>query len=103
MNAHLTISDRGVISLPIALRRELGLRANDQLIAETTPDGLLLRPAVVLPVEDYSTRRLAEFVAGEAELADFFMKRKVGTLKRVAAKKSVQPTTKKKFTHSSKP
>ena len=75
MNATLTLTDRGVISLPAALRRAVGLRPNDQVIAEATPDGILLRPAVTLPVEHYSAARIAEFDAGEKELADFFVTR----------------------------
>jgi AbrB family looped-hinge helix DNA binding protein len=69
MKATLTITERGVITLPAKLRQALGLSANDQLIAETTSDGLLLRPAVTLPVEMYSDERLREFDAAEAELA----------------------------------
>lgn len=69
MKATLTITERGVITLPAKLRQELGLSANDQLIAETTPDGLLLRPAVTLPIEMYSDARLREFEEAEAELA----------------------------------
>lgn len=75
MNATLTLTDRGVISLPAALRRAVGLRPNDQVIAEATPDGILLRPAVTLPVEHYSAARIAEFAASEKELADFFVAR----------------------------
>ena len=75
MNTTLTLTDRGVISLPAALRRAVGLRPNDQVIAEATPDGILLRPAVTLPVEHYSAARIAEFDAGEKELADFFVTR----------------------------
>jgi AbrB family looped-hinge helix DNA binding protein len=69
MKAMLTISDRGVITLPAKLRKAMGLAADDQLIAETTPDGLLLRPAVTLPIELYSDERLREFEEAEAELA----------------------------------
>lgn len=69
MKTTLTITERGVITLPVKLRQALGLSANDQLIAETTPDGLLLRPAVTLPIEIYSDERLAEFDAAEADLA----------------------------------
>ncbi|MBK8762142.1 MAG: AbrB/MazE/SpoVT family DNA-binding domain-containing protein [Sulfuritalea sp.] len=69
MKATLTISERGVITLPAKLRQALGLSANDQLIAETTSDGLLLRLAVTLPVEIYSDERLREFDESEAELA----------------------------------
>lgn len=51
-----------------------GLSADDQLIAETTPEGLLLRPAVTLPIELYSDERLREFDAAEAELAAVLQK-----------------------------
>ena len=69
MNTTLTITNRGVISLPAALRRAIGLKANDQLIAEATPDGILLRPAITVPLEIYSDARINEFEAGETELA----------------------------------
>ena len=69
MRAALTISSRGTLTLPAKLRQSLGLKADDQLIAETVPEGLLLRPAVTLPVEIYTERRIAEFDASEAELA----------------------------------
>ena len=56
--------------MPARLRRALGLRADDQLIAELTPEGLLLRPAVTLPVEIYSEQREREFDREEAELKE---------------------------------
>jgi AbrB family looped-hinge helix DNA binding protein len=65
----VTITSRGVITLPARVRRALGLKADDQLIAEVTPDGLLLRPAVTLPVEIYTPEREREFDQAEADLA----------------------------------
>ena len=47
----------------------MGFQANDQLIAEITPQSLLLRPTVTLPVEMYTPERLQEFDAAEADLA----------------------------------
>ncbi len=70
MKTTVTITSRGVITLPAKLRRALGLVADDRLIAETTPEGLLLRPAVTLPIELYTPGREAEFDAAEAELAE---------------------------------
>lgn len=70
MKATVTINSRGVVTLPAKLREALGLKADDQLIAETTPEGLLLRPAVTLPVELYTPAREREFDAAEAELAE---------------------------------
>ena len=69
MKATVTITSRGVVTLPAKLRHALGLQADDQLIAETTPEGLLLRPAVTLPVEVYTQEREREFDEAEAELA----------------------------------
>jgi AbrB family looped-hinge helix DNA binding protein len=75
MKATLTVTSRGVVTLPAKLREALGLKADDQLIAETTPEGLLLRPAVTLPVEIYSDKRIQEFDAAEADL-DKLLRRK---------------------------
>lgn len=76
MKATLTVTSRGVVTLPAKLRQALGLKADDQLIAETTPEGLLLRPAVTLPVEIYGERRVREFDAAEAELDKVLRRRK---------------------------
>jgi AbrB family looped-hinge helix DNA binding protein len=69
MKTTLTITGRGVITLPTQFRKALGISAADQLIAETTPEGILLRPAVTLPIELYNADRLREFDEAEAELA----------------------------------
>lgn len=69
MKATVTINSRGVVTLPAKLRQALGLKADDHLIAETTPEGLLLRPAVTLPLEVYTPQREREFDEAEAELA----------------------------------
>ena len=74
MKATLTVTRRGVVTLPAQLRRALGIEVDDRLIAETTPDGLLLRPTMTLPIEIYSTARQREFDAGEAELEKLLRK-----------------------------
>ena len=71
MKAHVTITSRGMNTLPAKLCQALGLKAEDRLIAETTPEGLLLRPAVTLPVEMYTPERVREFDAAEQELAAY--------------------------------
>lgn len=76
MKATLTVTSRGVVTLPAKLRAALGLKADDQLIAETTAEGLLLRPAVTLPVEIYGDKRIAEFDAAEAELEKLLRRKK---------------------------
>jgi AbrB family looped-hinge helix DNA binding protein len=79
MKATLTLTSRGVVTLPAKLRRALGLKADDLLIAETTPEGLLLRPAVTLPVEIYTEKRVREFDDAEAELGRFLNRRRRST------------------------
>lgn len=75
MKATLTLTSRGVVTLPAKLRRAMGLGADDQLIAEMTPEGLLLRPAVTLPIEIYSEKRIREFDEAEADLAKVLSRR----------------------------
>lgn len=48
----------------------------DQLIAETAPEGLSLRPAVTLPIEIYGEKRIAEFDAAEADLDKVLRRRR---------------------------
>lgn len=76
MKTTLTVTSRGVVTLPVKLRRALGLKADDHLIAETTPEGLLLRPAVTLPVKIYSEKRVREFDAAGTELEQFLRRKK---------------------------
>jgi AbrB family looped-hinge helix DNA binding protein len=72
MKATVTINNRGIITLPAKLRRAMRLEADDQLIAEITPEGLLLRPAITLPIEMYTPEREREFDGAEAELEAYF-------------------------------
>jgi AbrB family looped-hinge helix DNA binding protein len=76
MKTTVMVTSRGVITLPAKLRQALGLKADDILIAETTPEGLLLRPSVTLPVEIYSDARVREFDEGEAELKKVLNRKK---------------------------
>lgn len=76
MKATLTVTSRGVVTLPAKLRRALGIRADDHLIAETTSEGLLLRPAVTLPVEIYTEQRIREFDDAETELGKVLRRKK---------------------------
>jgi antitoxin PrlF len=81
MKSTVTMTARGVVTLPAKLREAMGLRADDLLIAEVTPEGILLRPAVTLPIETYSDRRVREFDQAEADLARTLAARKKRTRK----------------------
>lgn len=77
MQVTLKTNTRGVGTLPAKLRQAMGLKADDQLIAETTLQGLLLRPAVTLPLELYTPERVQAFDAAEVELAAVLPQRKL--------------------------
>jgi len=72
MRVTLTVTDRGTITLPAKLRKKMGIEADSLLIAETTEEGILIKPAVALPVEVYSEDRLREFAAAEQDLAEWY-------------------------------
>jgi AbrB family looped-hinge helix DNA binding protein len=72
MKFTITVNRRGVLTLPAKLRKELGLHGDDLLLAETTPGGVVLRPAVTLPVEVYTEEQIAEFQESERELSDWY-------------------------------
>lgn len=87
MKANVTITSRGVITLPAKLRQVLGLKADDHLIAETTPEGLLLRPALTMPVEMYTPAREREFDAAEQELSQYLARKAPAAVRKIAPKK----------------
>ncbi len=76
MKVTLTVTSRGVVTLPAKFRIALGIGADDHVIAETTPEGILLRPAVTLPIEMYGAARVKEFDAAEADLAAMLARKK---------------------------
>ena len=63
------LTERGTLTLPATIRKNLGLRGKQQFLVETTKDGeILLRPASVVPVEIYTKDRIAEFEAQDEDL-----------------------------------
>jgi AbrB family looped-hinge helix DNA binding protein len=60
------IGKRGTFVIPARLRRRFGLSEGTTVIAEETEEGILLRPAVTVPVESYSAERRAEFLLSNA-------------------------------------
>jgi AbrB family looped-hinge helix DNA binding protein len=60
------IGRRGAVVIPAKLRKRFGLQEGTLVIAEERTDGILLRPAVALPVETYSPERVAEFLLSNA-------------------------------------
>jgi AbrB family looped-hinge helix DNA binding protein len=60
------VGKRGAVVIPAALRRRYGIEEGSLVVAEATDEGVLIRPAVALPVEVYDERRRAEFLLSNA-------------------------------------
>ena len=60
------IGKRGTVVIPAGIRRKYGLEEGSLLVAEAREEGVLLRPAITLPVERYSSQRKAEFLLNNA-------------------------------------
>lgn len=72
----VTLSERGVITIPASLRQAYGLKPNDELILEGTEAGILLRPSISVPIEIYTEARIAEFARDEAAIGKLLPKAK---------------------------
>lgn len=60
------IGRRGTMVIPAALRRKFGLKDGSLVMTEEKEEGILLRPAAVLPLETYSLERKAQFLLSNA-------------------------------------
>jgi AbrB family looped-hinge helix DNA binding protein len=76
MQAKATINARGVLTVPAAIRQALGLKANDEVIFEQTPQGILLRPALSVPLEIYTEKRIADFARDEKAIGKVLPKKR---------------------------
>ena len=71
------VGKRGAIVVPAKLRKRFGIEEGSIVIAEEKNDGILIRPAMVVPVERYSPERKAEFLLSNAiDEADYRRARK---------------------------
>ena len=60
------VGKRGTIIVPAKLRKRYGIEEGTLVTTEPREDGVLIRPAVVLPVERYTPERKAEFLLSTA-------------------------------------
>jgi AbrB family looped-hinge helix DNA binding protein len=66
------VGKRGTVVIPAALRRRYGIEEGTLIIAEPREGGVLIRPAVVLPIEVYTPERKAQFLLSNAvDAADY--------------------------------
>lgn len=67
MSSEITkVGKRGTIVIPAALRRAYKLEEGSLLVADAQPEGIMLRPAVALPVERYTPEQKAQYLLNNA-------------------------------------
>ncbi len=65
------VGKRGTLVIPAKLRNRFGLKEGSLVIAEETPEGILLRPAIAMPTSVFSQEQveallLEEIASGES-------------------------------------
>jgi AbrB family looped-hinge helix DNA binding protein len=60
------VGKRGAIIVPAKLRKRFGIEEGSIVTAEEKDDGILIRPAVIVPVERYTSERKAELLLSNA-------------------------------------
>jgi len=60
------VGKRGAIVVPAKLRKRYGIEEGSVVTAEAREEGVLIRPAIVIPVERYTPERKAEFLLSTA-------------------------------------
>ncbi|HEY6348692.1 MAG TPA: AbrB/MazE/SpoVT family DNA-binding domain-containing protein [Candidatus Angelobacter sp.] len=60
------VGKRGAIIVPARLRKRFGIEEGTMVTTEEREDGILIRPAVIIPVERYTPERKAEFLLSTA-------------------------------------
>lgn len=71
------VGKRGTIVVPAKLRKRFGIEEGSMVTAEAREDGILIRPAVVVPIERYTPERKAEFfLTGAIDERDYQQARK---------------------------
>jgi len=60
------VGKRGAIIVPASLRKRFGIEEGSLVVAEEKEDGILIRPAVIVPVARYTPERKAEFLLSNA-------------------------------------
>ncbi len=69
-NETAKVGKRGTVVIPARVRRRFGIKEGATVTIEERSDGVLIRPAVVLPLETYSPERRAEFLLSNATDAE---------------------------------
>jgi AbrB family looped-hinge helix DNA binding protein len=71
------IGKRGTVVIPARMRKRIGLDEGSLVLVEEGEGGVVIRPAVALPVEIYTPERKAGFLLENAiDLKDYALARK---------------------------
>lgn len=65
MKENAVVSSRGQITLPAGFRKRLGIKPGGVVILEDRDGELVVKPAAVVAVENYSDRQIAEWAADD--------------------------------------
>jgi AbrB family looped-hinge helix DNA binding protein len=60
------VGKRGTVVIPARLRKRFGLEEGTSVLVDEGPEGIVIRPAVTVPVEIYTLERKAEFLLQNA-------------------------------------
>lgn len=76
------VGKRGTVVIPAKMRRHFGIEEGSLVMTEEREDGILIRPALAVPIEIYSPERRAEFLLSTAiDEADY--KRAVEEIRKI--------------------
>jgi bifunctional DNA-binding transcriptional regulator/antitoxin component of YhaV-PrlF toxin-antitoxin module len=68
MSTAIAISPRGTLTLPIEIRRKLGLDKKHALVlAEERSDGIFLHPAITVPIRDIPAATIKKWVKDDED------------------------------------
>lgn len=60
------VGKRGAVVIPAKLRRKFGIEEGSSVLMEEGPHGVVIRPAITVPVEVWSAERRAAFLLENA-------------------------------------
>lgn len=69
------VNKRGCLTLPAEVRRHFNLQADDLLMVEKTPEGILLRPAQAVPLVHFDQPDRDGMRKVVSELAELYQRR----------------------------
>ena len=72
MGGSARVGKRGTVVIPAKLRKKFGIQEGSSVLVDEGTDGVVIRPAVTLPVEVWSLERKAAFLMENAvDLKDY--------------------------------